>query len=55
VDRWYEGGTPGHPELLIFKVRTREGHHYLLRYNALFDAWSTISKGPLSDSGAASY
>ncbi len=40
VDRWYEGGAPGRPELLTFKVRTREGRMFLLRYNALFDAWS---------------
>jgi hypothetical protein len=42
VDRWYEGGLePGRPELEYFKVRTREGRLFLLRYNALFDAWST--------------
>ncbi|MBW2713027.1 MAG: hypothetical protein JRC77_04680 [Deltaproteobacteria bacterium] len=49
VDRWYEGGLPGRPELLTFKIRTCEGHLYLLRYNALFDAWSTISAKPLAD------
>jgi hypothetical protein len=44
VDRWYEGGLePGRPELRYFKVRTSEGRHFLLRYNALFDAWSTTS------------
>ena len=42
VDRWYEGGLePGRPELHYFKVRTREGKLFLLRYNTLFDAWST--------------
>ena len=42
VDRWYEGGLePGRPELHYFKVQTREGQLFLLRYNALFDAWST--------------
>lgn len=42
VDRWYEGGLePGRPELRYFKIRTTEGRHFLLRYNALFDAWST--------------
>jgi hypothetical protein len=42
VDRWYEGGLePGRPELRYFKIRTTEGRLFLLRYNALFDAWST--------------
>ena len=44
VDRWYEGGlTPGRPELRYFKIRTTEGQLFLLRYNPLFDAWSTTS------------
>ena len=42
VDRWYEGGLePGRPELRYFKVRTTEGRLFLLRYNTLFDAWTT--------------
>lgn len=42
VDRWYEGGSePGRPELRYFKVRTTENRHFLLRYDAPFDAWST--------------
>ena len=50
VDRWYEGGTePGRPELHYFKVRTTEGRLFLLRYNVLFDAWSTISRAPEDD------
>jgi hypothetical protein len=41
VDRWYEGGLqPGHPQVNYFKVRTAEGNLFLLRYVALFDAWS---------------
>ncbi len=54
MDRWYEGGTPGtpgRPELLTFKVRTREGQLYLLRYNSLFDTWSAISKELFSEGG----
>ena len=42
VDRWYEGGLdPGRPELQYFKIATTEGQLFLLRYNTLFDAWST--------------
>ena len=41
LDRWYEGGVrAGQPALDYFKVRTTEGRVFLLRYNALFDAWS---------------
>ena len=41
IDRWCEGGvTPDRPELNYFKVRTVEGEVFLLRYLALFDAWS---------------
>lgn len=41
IDRWYEGGVqPGRPEVNYFKVRTDEGEVFLIRYLALFDAWS---------------
>ncbi len=41
IDRWYEGGLRSdQPALDYFKVRTSEGKIFLLRYNALFDAWS---------------
>ncbi|UCG13869.1 MAG: hypothetical protein JSU72_05200 [Deltaproteobacteria bacterium] len=41
LDRWYEGGLrPGQPTLNYFKVRTAEDRIFLLRYNALFDAWA---------------
>jgi hypothetical protein len=44
IDRWYEGGVePGRPELHYFRIRTTEGQLFLLRYNTLFDAWSTTS------------
>ena len=41
VDRWYEGGLqPGRPQVNYFKVKSVEGHLFLLRYVSLFDAWS---------------
>ena len=41
VDRWYEGSTDtGKPVADYFKVRTADGTIYLLRYLAMFDAWS---------------
>jgi len=44
-DRWYEGGVrPGRPRLDYFKVRTRDGRRFILRYNALFDAWAALVK-----------
>jgi len=41
VDRWCEGGlTPDRPSIDYFKVRTKEGRIFLLRYLSLFDNWS---------------
>jgi hypothetical protein len=41
VDRWYEGGrTAADPQVDIFKVKTAGGAVFMLRYNALFDAWT---------------
>lgn len=41
LDRWYEGGVKaGAPVLHYFKVRTDTGREYLIRHNALFDAWA---------------
>lgn len=41
IDRWYEGGLEAHqPEIDYFKVKTKEGKVFLLRYLSLFDAWS---------------
>ncbi|MBW2631240.1 MAG: hypothetical protein JRC90_05675 [Deltaproteobacteria bacterium] len=46
VDRWYEGSREaGRPALDYFKVRTREGETFLLRYNALFNAWAIAVPG----------
>jgi hypothetical protein len=42
IDQWFEGRTaPGKVELDYYKVRTDKGE-YILRYNALFDAWAII-------------
>jgi len=41
LDRWYEGGVkPDKPVIDYFRVRTPEGHVFLIRYHSLFDAWS---------------
>ena len=46
IDRWYEGGmNPGSPALNYFKVRADNGSQYLIRYNALFDAWAIAIPG----------
>jgi hypothetical protein len=46
IDRWYEGSREaGGPALDWFKVRTREGNVFLIRYNALFDAWALVVPG----------
>ncbi|MFH1138432.1 MAG: DUF6504 family protein [Pseudomonadota bacterium] len=43
LDRWFEGGrTERDQRLDYFKVRTRDGEEYILRYNGLFDAWSLL-------------
>lgn len=41
TDRWYEGGPTGRVQKLdYFKVRVEGEGEFLLRYNALFDAWA---------------
>jgi hypothetical protein len=41
IDRWYEGGMdPRQPIKNYFKVLTREGKIFLLRYNPKFDSWA---------------
>lgn len=45
LDRWYEGGiTPSRPQIDYFKVRTRDGAVFFLRYLSLFDTWSISKK-----------
>jgi hypothetical protein len=39
LDRWYEGGTPGRPEVAYFKVAGCDGRRFILRHATLFDAW----------------
>ncbi|MBP7343073.1 MAG: hypothetical protein PHG54_06715 [Smithellaceae bacterium] len=41
LDRWYEGTSDSaRPKTDYFKVRTKDGKVYLLRYLSLFDAWT---------------
>ncbi len=41
VDRWYEGYvSPKKVPLRYYRVKTREGRFFLLKYNGLFDAWA---------------
>ncbi|MFY9396787.1 MAG: hypothetical protein WAR22_00320 [Desulfomonilia bacterium] len=42
TDRWFEGrGVPGRVALDYYRVRTDDGE-FILRYNALFDAWAVL-------------
>ncbi len=43
TDRWYEGGgSLCSPGLNYFRVRTDAEGEFILRYNALFDAWALL-------------
>jgi hypothetical protein len=42
IDRWYEGGSPGRPAVLYFKVKTRDDNLFILRHVTLFDAWAIL-------------
>ena len=43
LDRWYEGGVnPEQPVVDYFKVKTRDGSVFILRYEADSDIWSII-------------
>jgi len=45
VDRWYEGGrTADQPAQDYFKILTRDGEEFILRYNSLFDAWGILTR-----------
>lgn len=45
VDRWYEGGLKtDQPAQDYFKIHTRDGEEFILRYNSLFDAWGILIK-----------
>jgi len=46
IDRWYEGGLDAtRPMVNYFKIRTTDDQEFLLRYVALFDAWSIFTEG----------
>ncbi|MHC1725590.1 MAG: DUF6504 family protein [Syntrophobacteraceae bacterium] len=41
IDRWYEGKVdPTRLPMLYFRVRTRSGELFILRYHEFFRAWS---------------
>jgi len=41
VDRWYEGGIdPTRMPMLYFRVKTRSGEIFMIRYHEFFRAWS---------------
>jgi hypothetical protein len=43
IDRWYEGGMKaGSPALNYFKILADNGSQYIIRHNALFDAWAIV-------------
>ena len=43
VDRWYEGSRDlKEAGLDYFKVKTREGEEFMLRYSRLFDGWGIL-------------
>jgi hypothetical protein len=47
LDRWYEGGVnPEHPAVDYFKVKTRDGGIFILRYEAAPDSWMVINRNP---------
>lgn len=50
IDRWYQGGVSARDQKLdYFKVRTRDGQKYILRYNSLFDTWSVLATDQVLD------
>ncbi|MEN6620553.1 MAG: hypothetical protein ABFD50_03240 [Smithella sp.] len=42
LDRWYDGGLAAgyYPKIDYLKVRTSDGHVFILRYLSLFNSWS---------------
>ena len=50
LDRWYEGHLDSkRMPLRYFKVKTRDGGHYILRYHELFQAWSILVSERLAE------
>jgi hypothetical protein len=53
LDRWYEGYLdPTRMPLRYFKVESRDGGHYILRYHELFQAWSLQAPDQFLEVGA---
>lgn len=43
MDRWYEGAIdPTRMPMLYFRVKTRSGEVFLIRYHEFFCAWSIM-------------
>lgn len=42
IDRWIEGGRPGRPLMIYFKICTTDGKDLIIRYHSLFDAWARL-------------
>jgi hypothetical protein len=43
IDRWYEGGIdPTRMPMLYFRVQSRSGEIFLIRYHEFFRAWSIL-------------
>ena len=43
IDRWYEGAIDStRMPLLYFRVKTRSGEIFLIRYHEFFRAWSIV-------------
>ncbi len=43
LDRWYEGSRDSKAARLdYFKVKTRQGEEFILRYSRLFDGWGIL-------------
>jgi len=50
LDRWYEGHLEAkRMPLRYFKVKTRDGGQYILRYHELFRSWSILVPTRLSE------
>jgi len=44
VDRWYEGGIdPTRMPMTYFRVKTRMGETFLIRYHEFFRAWGMVA------------
>jgi hypothetical protein len=52
LDRWYEGGVnPEQPIVDYFKVKTRNGNVFILRYEAESEEWTIINSCNHADHG----